>query len=414
MAGLFSFVEHFRSASQALHARRLRTFLAVLGVLGGTCVIISVASVLTGLDRRVSDAAREFGTRAIFVTKLNAGLHLGGLSREEKARKPLTAEDAAAIRERCPSVEVVAIHAMLWGTPAPVLRYRNVELTHYELLGVTPEDFEALEIRMAGGRPLTANDEFHRRDVAVLGADVAARISREAGEVTGKRILIGGREFEVVGVMEAYTTISGENSRDRVVRIPYSVFRKLFPSQKELVFAALAREGRLESAMDEIDGVLRIRRRIGYSEPPNFGVVTAEMFVSEFRGFVAIVGAATVLLSSIGLLVGGIGIMNIMLIAVTERTHEIGVRRAVGALRRDIAWQFLMEAVILAGLGGICGVALGAAIAFAIRDAGTPAAVPLWAVLSGFAVSASTGVLFGLWPALKAARLSPVDALRYE
>ena len=406
--------ENLVLAFDTLRSHKIRSFLTILGVLIGTTTVIAVASVFAGLDRQVSEAAEDFGTRNLFIYKFDPGIHVGRLSREERLRKPLTFEDALAIKEQCPSVDMVAVETFIWWAPTPVLRYKGMQILDYNFQGNTAEDFRALSDHLADGRFFTDIDDLHRRNVAVIGSDVAKRFFPHADPV-GKSIVIGNDSFEVLGALEPRKAFPGDNGTDRVVKIPYLTFRKLYPSQKEHFIIATAVAGKLNLAQDEVESLLRRRRHLKPSDRDNFGIATAETVIGQFRQLIGTVVLVTVVISSIGLLVGGIGVMNIMLVSVTERTREIGVRKAVGARRSDITWQFLLEAMTLTGSGGLLGLLLGFGLSFLIRTLGIlPSAVPLWSVVTGLAVAVSVGLFFGLWPALKASRLDPIAALRYE
>ena len=406
--------ENLVLAFDTLRSHKIRSFLTILGVLIGTTTVIAVASVFAGLDRQVSEAAEDFGTRNLFIYKFDPGIHVGRLSREERLRKPLTFEDALAIKEQCPSVDMVAVETFIWWAPSPVLRYKGMQILDYNFQGNTAEDFRALSDHLADGRFFTDIDDLHRRNVAVIGSDVAKRFFPHADPV-GKSIVIGNDSFEVLGALEPRKAFPGDNGTDRVVKIPYLTFRKLYPSQKEHFIIATAAAGKLNLAQDEVESLLRRRRHLKPSDRDNFGIATAETVIGQFRQLIGTVVLVTVVISSIGLLVGGIGVMNIMLVSVTERTREIGVRKAVGARRSDITWQFLLEAMTLTGSGGLLGLLLGFGLSFLIRTLGIlPSAVPLWSVVTGLAVAVSVGLFFGLWPALKASRLDPIAALRYE
>jgi putative ABC transport system permease protein len=264
------------------------------------------------------------------------------------------------------------------------------------------------------GRFLTDADNQHRMAVAVIGEDLHKSLFPLI-DPTGKTIEVDGHAFTVVGVMKRPSnSFPGEN--DMRVLLPYLSMRKKFPNAQENMLIVAAFPGRVTAAMDEVRGVLRIERRLRLDQPDNFAMSTPEQIIEDFRDITSTVALVMVVLSSIGLLVGGIGVMNIMLVSVTERTREIGIRKAVGARRRDIITQFLAEAVVLTGLGGLLGMLLGVSISAAARFAfpDLPTSVPWWAAALGVFVSVGVGLFFGLWPASKAARLDPVDALRYE
>ncbi len=406
--------ENLLLALDTLRTHKFRSFLTLLGVLIGTTTVIAVASIFAGLDRQVADAARGFGTRTLFIFKFQPGIHFG-LSRQERLRKPLTYEDAMAIREQCLAIETVAVEKFIWWGPPPSLKYKGMEILDYNFSGATPEDFRVQNSSLADGRLFTDIDNLHRRNVAVIGPDVVKRFF-EHEDPMGKSLIIGGNNFEIVGTLAPRKQFPGDNGSDRVVYIPYFTFRRIYPNEKENFILAMAYEGKVNEAIEEASNVLRRRRHVKPSEPDSFGISTAESLITQFRQIMGTVVLVTVVISSIGLLVGGIGVMNIMLVSVTERTREIGVRKAIGARRSDITWQFLLEAMTLTGAGGVMGIALGCFLSFLIRTLvpSLPSSVPPWSVAAGFVVAVSIGIIFGMWPALKASRLDPIVALRYE
>jgi len=250
----------------------------------------------------------------------------------------------------------------------------------------------------------------------VLGPDVRDALFPHSDPV-GKRILINGRLFTVLGITEkSKAGALGDNGRDGAVLIPYRSFTKMMPWEEWHFLLIKSRDGQLNAAMDEVESLLRRRRGIKPNEASNFDLSTADRLIEQFDAITASVGLIAIAISSIGLLVGGIGVMNIMLVSVTERTREIGVRKAVGATRRDIIFQFLVEAMTLTGVGGIFGVVLAIAVSYLVMALvpELPASIPLWAIVTGFLVSVTIGLVFGVWPARKAARLDPIEALRYE
>jgi ABC-type antimicrobial peptide transport system permease subunit len=265
------------------------------------------------------------------------------------------------------------------------------------------------------GRLYTDVDNVHRRDVAVLGADVVKRFFQNEDPI-GKTVIVDGHAYEVIGTLNKLKQFLGDNGNDRNIYVPYFTFRKYYPDAKENFITAVAFPGRVDQAKDEVTSLLRRRRNVKWSDPNNFGISTADAIIKQFRDIMGTVVLVTVLISSIGLMVGGIGVMNIMLVSVTERTREIGVRKAIGARRSDITWQFLLEAMTLTGAGGILGILAGYTLSLLIRTLvpSLPSAVPLWSAIAGFIVSVSIGLFFGLWPAVKASRLDPIVALRYE
>jgi putative ABC transport system permease protein len=405
--------ENLLLALDTLRSHKFRSLLTILGVLIGTTTVIVVASVFAGLDQEMADAARDYGTRTLFIFKWEPGFHFR-LTREERLRKPLTLEDAMAIRDQCPNVETVAAEKFIWWGPPPTLKYKGMEVLDYNFSGATPDDFRVVNDSLADGRFFTEVDDTHRRDVAVIGADIVKRLFEHEDPI-GKTLTIGNNNFEVIGTIGPRKAFPGDNGSDRVVKIPYLTFRKIYPNERENFILAMAYPGKVKEAIEEAGNVLRRRRHVKPSEPDSFGISTAESLITQFRQIMATVVLVTVVISSIGLLVGGIGVMNIMLVSVTERTREIGVRKAIGARRSDITWQFLLEAMTLTGAGGVLGILLGCGLSLLIRVLDfLPSHVPIWSISAGFIVAVSVGLFFGMWPAVKASRLDPIVALRYE
>jgi len=405
--------ENLLLAFDTLRTHKFRSFLTILGVLIGTTTVIGVASIITGLNTQLVDAAKDYGTRTIFVYKFEAGIRFR-LTREERMRKPLSYEDAVAIRNDCPDVDAVGVEMSRWGAPL-VTKYKGQEMYDASLTGATAEDFRVNGASFAEGRPYTEIEDTHRRNVAVIGANVVKMFFQNEDPI-GKNIIVDGNTFQIIGALEKRKQILGDNGADRTIYVPYWTYRKIYTDNKENFILAMAFPGRMDQAMDEITGVLRRRRHVKPSQPNNFGLATADSIIREFHDITGTVALAMIVLSSIGLLVGGIGVMNIMLVSVTERTREIGVRKAIGARRQDITWQFLLEAMTLTGTGGLMGILVGYLLSFAIRTLvpSLPSSVPLWSVFIGFLVSISIGLFFGMWPAMKASHLDPIVALRHE
>jgi len=375
--------------------------------------VIGVASIFEGLDQRVVQMMEGFGTRTLFIYKFDPGIKTS-LTREEAMRKPLSYEDAMAIRDLCPSVQTVAVETFQWGTPITA-KYKGVQMIDANFSGPTPEAFQTMNADLKDGRLFTDVDNSHRRDVAVVGADVVKRLF-SAEDPIGKGIGVNGHSFEVIGTLNKGKQFLGDNGNDRNIYIPYFTFRKYYPNANDNFITAIAYPGKLDQAKDDVESLLRRRRNVKWSQPDNFGISSADAIIKQFRDIMGTVVLVTVVISSIGLMVGGIGVMNIMLVSVTERTREIGVRKAIGARRSDIAWQFLLEAMSLTGAGGLMGILCGYTLSLLIRTLvpALPSAVPLWSAVVGFIVSVSIGLFFGLWPAVKASRLDPIVALRYE
>jgi putative ABC transport system permease protein len=400
-------------ALAAVRSHKLRSFLTILGVIIGTGTIIGVGSILTGLDGAITNILKSFGTDTIIAFKFQAGVRFGGLSYEERTRKPLTLENAYAIRDRCPSVLHVSPY-LFPGRGFHKARYKGVDLYNIDM-GGTEEGYAAGgQAEMKFGRFFTDAENQHRVPVVVVGEDIQKGLFAFEDPI-GKTIDVDGHQFTIIGVMNRPAN-AFPGSQDLRVLFPYFTMGKMYPSAEEHMLVIVAYPGMISRALDEVRGVLRQERRVKYADPDNFGLSTAEQMIEDFRQVTAVTFIVMIVLSSIGLLVGGIGVMNIMLVSVTERTKEIGLRKAVGARRFDIIVQFLTEAVVLTGLGGLFGMALGWSISALVKVAfpSLPTSVPLWAATLGVVVSVGVGLFFGLWPATKAARLDPVEALRYE
>ncbi len=399
-------------ALTTLRENKVRSFLTVLGVIIGTGTIIAVGSILAGLDGAVTGVIRSFGTDTAIVFKMRMGPNFGGRTAEERNRKPLNYDNAVAIEERCPSVEHVSPY--LFPNFGGRVRYKGNDYLGPNIGGTDDGYVNSGQAEMKSGRFFTDTENLHHLPVAVIGEDVYKALFG-AEDAIGKKISVAGAEVEVIGVMaRPATSLPGQD--DNRILLPYFTMRKLFPSAQENMLVVAAKHGYLPQAIDEIRAVLRQERHVPLSAPDNFFISTADQMVEDFRSVTSMVALVMVVLSSIGLLVGGIGVMNIMLVSVTERTREIGVRKAIGARKSDIIAQFLTEAVVLTGLGGLAGMLVGWLISRASHLAfpSLPTMVPLWAAGLGIVVSIAIGLFFGIWPASKAARMDPVEALRYE
>ena len=409
-----SLLENLRLALDTLRSHKFRSFLTVLGVLIGTTTVILVASLIAGLEGQITETMRSFGGRNLYIFKFEPGINFH-LTREERLRKPLTYDMAMEIRDQCQDVEAVAVELFRWDATPPVVKYKGQDMLDANMTGATPDDFRVNNSELKDGRFFTEIDNLHRNNVAVIGDDVVTRFFANEDPV-GKYLVIDGLNFQVVGTIAKRKSFLGDNGNDRVIYVPYLTYKKIYPSAKENFILATALPGRVNEAKDEVTGLLRRLRRDKPDAPNSFGIATADSIINQFKQIIATTALVMVVLSSIGLLVGGIGVMNIMLVSVTERTREIGVRKAIGARRSDITWQFLMEAMTLTGAGGLLGIWVGWAISGLLRVAlpAFPTEVPLWSVITGFTVAVSVGLFFGLWPALKAAKLDPIVALRYE
>ncbi len=404
-------------ALAAIKAHKMRAFLTVLGVLIGVCTVIAMVSIITGLNKSMAQQIESLGSDAIYVTKTEIGIQFGGPSEEERNRPPITFEDAMAVQELCPSIE--AVSPQNWGPGSKTVKYKDNKVSQFELIGVMPS-YEVVNNNYAEeGRFFTESDVNYRAMVVVLGKDVAESLFPHLDPI-GKEISLAGRNFapkrfRVIGVMEKRPSILGE-SQNNFVLLPHPTYKKLYPEEKELLLVAKPKSREvMEQAMEEITQVMRIRRGLSADKPNNFALATQDDLLDMYRNITKAIYMVMVIISSIGLLVGGVGVMNIMLVSVTERTREIGIRKAIGARKKDILWQFLIEAMTLSGSGGILGIIIGLGIGEFV-GAVTPLAAGVslpWIVL-GFSFSVSVGLIFGIYPAYRAAKLDPIVSLRYE
>jgi ABC-type antimicrobial peptide transport system permease subunit len=409
-------LEDIKMAIETIRTHKVRSFLTVLGVVIGTMVAIVVASILLGVEKNVQDSLNEFGVDNIFVLKFDPGIRFGRLKPEERERKPLTYEDGIAIKEELPAIKNVVVEAVFhFGDgPQPIrtARNKNHELTNIAFRGMTSSYSEVVNGRMKEGRFFTDMEDLHRAEVVVLGFDAEKSLFPDE-RAEGKQLLVDGNFYTVVGVFEKKKSTMNQ-AGDVEVFIPYRTYRKHYPKDDENVVIAMAYPGMKSLAEDQIRGLLRTRRRVPPNKPDTFGMSSAEQLGMQFRDIMAGIFQLVVGIVSIGLLVGGVGVMNIMLMSVTERTREIGVRKAIGARKRDISFQFITEAMTLTGIGGVLGVILSLIFSFLMQLAHFPSTVPVWAILLAVAVASSVGLFFGIYPAMKAASLDPVIALRYE
>ncbi|HEX6284225.1 MAG TPA: ABC transporter permease [Pyrinomonadaceae bacterium] len=408
-------------ALDSVRGHKFRSFLTVLGIVIGVMTAICIASLLTGLRQNIVAMIEEYGTNNIYAFHLSTGPRTSE-DRSERLRKPLTVADAETIKAQAPAVEDVGLLAPNVGYGGGPfddnITYQGRNYRWGNTQGVSPNYDSITNITLKEGRFITDSDDRQRSNVMVIGVNAAeALFPGQEDRIAGTHVRMGGYDFEVVGVLEKRKAgFFGENEEDNAIYIPFRTAQKIAPAKGYLLLVIRGRSGQVLEALTQAEEILRRRRQVKFGDPNNFDIKTADKFIEQFDSITAMVGLIAIAISSLGLLVGGIGVMNIMLVSVTERTKEIGVRKAIGARRRDIVRQFLFEAMMLTFLGGVLGVllAVGASQLLMLLIPSLPAAIPTWAVVTGLTVSISVGLIFGVWPARKASRLDPIECLRYE
>lgn len=426
--GLLS--EIFVMSFDTLRASKMRSALTVLGVVIGITSIVGMTSLIRGFDQSFRDAINTLGPDTIIVQKMGALSFSSGKSFLELARRPnLTKEDAEAIERDCPSVALVDV--WLGMNTSSRIYYGHERTKQVGIMGAT-ENWSAVNFaKVEAGRLFSQVEVDHRRNVVLLGNSPWKALFPNTDPI-GKTVRIAGNEFTVIGVLGPRPSPGNLGGVDDFAIIPYGTHAKIWgkplkgsakitagqfnPSMfRTAMIAVVPREGQREAAMREVENVVRIRHNLKLDQPNDFDLATQDAVLQVWNQISQATFLALVVISSIALMVGGIGVMAIMMISVTERTREIGVRKALGARRREILWQFLIEAAFLTSMGGLLGIILGSGIGLGVHWlSGFPVSLPWWSFAIGIGFSASVGIFFGLFPAFKASRLDPIEALRYE
>jgi len=417
-------------AFDTVRGNKMRSALTVLGVVIGITSIVGMTAMIRGFDQSLRQMIAAIGPNTIFVQRFGITSFAGGAEFKDLIKRPnLSISDARALEAQAGTIQFVDIQLGAGGPPTQRRVFYGTQKTKNLVVFGSTEFFgEGTRIPMLGGRFFNGTEVQYRKNVVVLGNTAYQLLFAPAGtDPLGKSVRVGSERFEVVGVFDKRPAAGGFNlGQDDFVVIPYTAYQRIFglnpvrinrgATLLPIQIALVPREGiRQADAIADVERVMRIRHGLKLDQPNDFDILTQDAFLKLWDQISQGTFLALIVISSIALMVGGIGVMAIMSISVTERTREIGVRKALGARRAEILFQFLMEAAFLTLVGGLIGIALGAGIGWAVHLAsGFPISLPWWSFAIGIGFSASVGLFFGMYPAVKASRLDPIEALRYE
>ena len=408
-----TFTENTKMAFTAIWTHKLRSFLTLLGVIIGVTTIIAMMTIITGLQREIERDMSELAPNTFQVQRYDIDMGFNAHSRKRKYRSIIIRQYTDAINEKCPSVMMAG--AEVWHYEKEVRHRDRKTNPNVVISGATPEYQVNNSCYVAEGRFITVADDDFNRQVAVIGYQLKEKLFEFESPV-GKRITIDGRKYTIVGVIEEKDTVFGNSIYNNTVVIPLSTCEKAYGNLRSVNITIQARSANVfEKAKEEVINVMRVERGLRPNEPNDFALWSSNTLIDSFNKMTFWIKIAAVGICAVSLLVAGIGIMNIMLVSVTERTREIGIRKAVGGKKRHILTQFIIEAVVLSEIGGFIGVGTGYAAGLIFGAAtNIPTAVPVWAVILGLVFCSVVGIVFGIWPAAKAANLEPIEALRWE
>ena len=408
---MHQFLEALKLALSSLRAHKLRSFLTLLGVIFGVLSVVGVASVIEGFFRYVDKTVtNDLGSNTVVIDKYGMLTSFEEFLEANKRNKDVTMDDLLYLREHSKLGQSVAAQ----GYSNAEVKAENQKMSNVTVRGVTGSMINIDTVTPEFGRYLNQVDEDQRRYVTLIGSEVAKQLFGDTA-VVGREMKIDGLPFEIIGVGKEIGNSFGQ-SQDGYVIIPLTVYERMWGTQQGLNISVKAADGiSLAELQDEVRMLMRARRHLGYHDKDTFGMITADAINNFVQGIFGIIAAVALGVTSISLVVGGIVVMNIMLVTVTERTREIGIRKSLGARRRDILWQFLIESTVLSGVGGLIGLGLAGLISWGlVRFTSVPSSIPVWAAVTAIVVSTGVGVIFGLYPAWKAAKLDPIEALRAE